>query len=1126
MPDGVPPKSQNPSTTALGIKVRVNGNWINALVDTGSSITIINENFLNKLQHKKVYGTTQRSYKTANNGDLKTKGLVDLNVKINHLTTKTTAEISSMVCTDLILGKDWCYENDVVINFQEETVKISRNVNNYVQQTEVQFNACHKRDNPVVTISANRECYTCETAFKSRNQLTQHLIEEDHGIQSPLNTRQADIFSKLEHLENEIQQRQTVFMLNKYQELFDVSKPSTINTSIHHTIQTGNHFPIYHHPRRTSNQIREIIQQETKKMLEEGIIRPSVSPWSSPVVIVRKKDGTPRFCIDYRKINNITQKDVYPLPRIEDIVDQLSGSTWFTKFDLKNGYFQVPILEEDKKKTAFATQDGLYEFNRLPQGLINSPPTFQRIMNETLGNLRWHVCLVYLDDIVVYSESFTQHLRDVEAVCTALSKSNFKLNVSKCEIFKQEITFLGYKIGNQSVSPSDDHIQAIRNFPTPKSAKHAYSFAQSANYFRKFIRNFAEIAAPLTKFNRKEVQFEWRSEEQDAFNTLKNQLTSPPVLHLPNRTSTFKIQTDASDIGIGGVLLQSTEDGDKPIGYASRLLSKSEKKYPTIEKEALALWWCITQKFNTYLQGQKFIVETDHRPLIWINKQAYNNARVDRWGIALQEYNYEIKHISGKKNQVADCLSRYPLEGTPGEEENDPVSPHGQTMAVTTRATAKKAVDGKSQTDECHIETSAEEVNNWNKNPIGFIDDDILREHQQRDPEIQNILKIKAKSSTFTLEENGILYAKKIRKNGRKYLLRYVPRSLVRNILLIYHDSTYNGAHFGVKKTFYKIRDRYFWPNQFRDIQDHVSSCIKCKTNNHLRRKPDGHLQPITPPLGIMEKVSMDFVGKIPKSSKGNQYIIVLTDLLSKFVIAKAVSDCTSTTAVKFLVEEVMLKFGIPKEIVTDNGTHFTSSLFDSLTQMMGCCHIKITPYHPQANGQCERYNATFLPKLLTLTNEKNSNWDEKLIPTTFNYNNTKHATTQFTPFELMFARECRLPADPLMEITLPTAHQYEADMRKYIQFAKEIARTNVKENQVEMKKRYDHNRRNPEYGIGDKVLIFNQHPVNKLSPKYIGPYTIIERLGSKTYRVQFEATASTYNVTVDNMQLIDKIVQ
>lgn len=670
--------------------MEVEGREIGALVDTGSTITLINRKLFEELENTHVMNRKTKSYRTANNGELKTNGLIKLEAKINN--TKTiTAEIAETICAPIILGRDWCYQHDAMIDFRRRLVIVQTGMGNGHQRLNIPFNSTPEDQQPIQTIEENHQCQLCEEAFTSRNKLMMHLKETSHGNQSPLNKTQTAMFEKTKHLQEQTQRSQTRFMINKYQELFDTSKPSVIKTTIQHTIRTGNHYPIYHHPRRTSNTIKEIIRSETEKMLKEGIIRPSSSPWSSPVVIVKKKDGTPRFCVDYRKINSITEKDVYPLPRIDEIIEQLSQSGWYTKFDLKNGYFQAPISEQDKKKTAFATPDGLFEFNRLPQGLINSPPTFQRLMNETLGNLRWKICVVYLDDIVIHSKSFEQHLKDVETVCSTLMKANFKLNEDKCELFQKEMTFLGYKINRNGLSPSNQHVTAIQNFPQPTSAKHAYSFVQTANYFRKFIRQFAEIAAPLTKFNRKDVKFIWGHEEQHAFDTLKHHLASAPILHLPNDTSNMKLQTDASENGIGGVLLQMTTDGYKPIGYASRLLTRAEKKYPTIEKEALALWWCITQKFKSYLHGQKFIVETDHRPLIWLNKQPYNNARVDRWGIALQEFEYDIKHIPGTKNQVADCLSRYPVESIPeGEDQQEPVTSDPHVLVVTTRSMKRR----------------------------------------------------------------------------------------------------------------------------------------------------------------------------------------------------------------------------------------------------------------------------------------------------------------------------------------------------------------------------------------------------------------------------------------------------
>ncbi|CAF4738552.1 unnamed protein product [Rotaria socialis] len=420
-------------------------------------------------------------------------------------------------------------------------------------------------------------CNHCGVHFSTELILYDHLF---YCCNKDFTCTTQNITPLVQHIDDPVKRIKVYLMLHHYYQLFDDSCLQGITCSPQCAINTHSQAPLAEHPRRVSHLNREIINNEVKKLLANGIIEPSNSPWASPVVIVKKSDGSPRFCIDYRRLNSITQKDVYPLPRIDDVIERLNGSHIFSKLDLRSGYFQVPLAPHERAKTAFTTPDGLWEFTRLPQGLKNSPSVFQRLMNQTLGSLRWDICLAYLDDIVVYSPSFDRHLLGVKQVCQAI-------NADGC-------------------SPTDDNIRSIVQFPTPQSSKAAHSFLQMVGFYRKFISRFAQISAPLNKFTCKGFPFIWTATEQSAFNQLKDAITYPAVLILPDPSQPYIIRTDASGGGIGAVVLQKlTSDcsGEsitpiyRPVAFASRSLKSAEKKYPAIELEALAIWWSVTQKF-------------------------------------------------------------------------------------------------------------------------------------------------------------------------------------------------------------------------------------------------------------------------------------------------------------------------------------------------------------------------------------------------------------------------------------------------------------------------------------------------------------------------------------------------
>ncbi|CAF4297784.1 unnamed protein product, partial [Rotaria sp. Silwood2] len=451
----------------------------------------------------------------------------------------------------------------------------------------------------------------------------------------------------VEHIVNLQEKTETRNIIGKYKKIFDTSSPTIALTPIHHTTPTGDHPPINSVPYRRSLQQQQALKKIIDPLEKSNQIRLSSSPWSSPVLLIKKKDDDYRFVVDYRKLNGITTKDSYPIPTIESTLQQLAGNCCFSKLDLRSGYFQVPISEIDKPKTAFITTTGLWEFNVLPMGLTNAPPSFQRIMYNLVVNGREHCCLVYLDDIIIFSKTFKDHMKHLDEILSILDKHRFQLNPSKCSIMRTKIDYLGHSINEYGIAPLYDNIKAIRELPIPDhpTLKQANEFIGGLGFYRKFIKSFSKIAAPihrvtnLTKDNTH--KFKWGEEQRQAVQQLKQIITGPDlVLEFPDPKLSYVLSTDASRVGLGAVLKQIAGDGRiKIIYYLSRVLTNTELRYSTTELEALAIVWAIT-KLRPYLLGKDFRIETDHCPLCQFHKKRSRNGRLDRWAIEiLFEYN-------------------------------------------------------------------------------------------------------------------------------------------------------------------------------------------------------------------------------------------------------------------------------------------------------------------------------------------------------------------------------------------------------------------------------------------------------------------------------------------------------
>ncbi|UYV61202.1 hypothetical protein LAZ67_1003805 [Cordylochernes scorpioides] len=838
-------------------------------------------------------------------------------------------------------------------------------------------------------------------------------------------------------------------ILGSFSGLFEFNKfPSNLTSTAKHKINTEDHPPIKRRPYRVSQVERQTIQNEVDKMLKGGIVQLSESPWSSPVVLVKKKNGSWRFCVDYRHLNKITKKDVYPLPRIDDTLDCLRGASYYSSMDLRSGYWQIEVDEADREKTAFITPDGLYEFKVMPFGLCNAPATFERMMDTLLRGLKWSMCLCYLDDIIVFSPTFDEHVRRLELVLRCLSKAGLVLNPDKCLFGTKRLSIFGHLVDGEGVHPDPSKVDAMSKFPTPKSLTDVRSFIGMCSYYRRFIKNFAQKAEPL---------------HRQAYESLKLALASEPVLaHFDEKYAT-ELHTDASGFGIGAVLVQVQGGSEKPIGYASRTLSTAEKNYSTTERECLAAIWAIG-KFRPYLFGHSFTIVTDHHSLCWLSGLKDPSGRLARWALRLQEYNVNVVYKNGRKHQDADCLSRNPIEANNPGESGDDIP----TLAALT---------------------------------------DIVAE-QRKDPVIVRISEecLKNDQNRFKII-NGALYKRNFDPVGQPWLL-VIPRHLRPDVLRSLHDNPTAG-HLGLAKTHDRIRRKYFWPGLLRSIRKYVGHCRECQRRKHAPLRPPGLLQPIPPTSVPFQRVGIDLLGRFPISHLGNKWIIVCTDYLTRYAITRALPSADAQQVAKFVLEDVVLKHGAPREIITDRGRGFQSKLISELTGLCSSAQRFTTAYHPQTNGLTERLNKTLADMMSMYVDVEQKEWDVILPFITFAYNTAKQDTTGFTPFSLIHGREAETTLDTLFPLLKDEDQEdYNREIVTRAEETRQLARLHTLRAQEGNKRLYDAKHREVSYQPGDKVWIFI--PVRKIGisekliKRYFGPYRpkeIVHVVRMKNYR-------------------------
>ena len=798
------------------------------------------------------------------------------------------------------------------------------------------------------------------------------------------------------------------------------------------------------------------LKQQLKDLTDKGYIQPSVSPFGAPVLFVPKKDGGMRMCVDYRALNRVTVHNRYPLPRIDELLDRLRGAKFFTKIDLRSGYHQIRVHPDDVHKTAFRTRYGHFEFLVLPFGLTNAPATFMHLMHSIFREHLDSFIIIFLDDILVYSGDMETHVTHVRQTLAILREHQLYAKVSKCSFFQHRVEYLGHIVSSEGLSPDPAKVAAVADWKVPTSVTEVRSFLGLAGYYRRFIPQFAKIAAPLTNLTRKNTPFTWSLREGEAFEQLKTVLLHAPVLQLADPERTFVVTTDASDFAIGAVLSQRWDDGEHPVAYESRKMNAAEGNYATHEKELLAVIHAL-RTWRHYLLGNSFTVVTDHNSLKYLHTQPNLSRRQARWAEFLAEFEFDFVYRPGKGNVVADALSRLNVANC------------GTTSKVHHREDLFRG----------------------------------LEQAYKKETETKRLLEGLGDRKDFQVIQNKIYYT----GNGRMQL--YLPMGDYRDLILKEcHDSRYAG-HLGVKKTAELILRDFYWPTVQADVATYVATCEDCQRNKPSNKRPAGLLQPLEVPGHRWERISMDFITHLPKTKTGYDALFVVNDYVTKLMILRPThSVATAVDTARLFVDSVVRAHGLPRVIVSDRDPRFTSHFWREVHRVMGTTLAMSSGFHPQTDGQTERANRSIEEMLRAFVGRRQNDWDERLGMIEFAYNNAVHSSSGFTPFYLCYGRHPVSPVNLLSQVE----SKNEAADSFLRQMEEDVAQaiSNLKRAQDKQKSYADKRRRELEFQVGDQVLLATKNlPLQvaaggsrKLGPLYCGPFTVLEKY-TAAYRLQ-----------------------
>lgn len=987
------------------LKVSIQDLDVMGLLDSGACISILGNNSHTHFDHLGFTFIKERltSCSVANGLKLESIGSIHLPVTFNNQTHVIRFYVIPSVVSDVILGCDFWKRFGLAPEI---------------------FEGINYRNAP-------RNFFACNLVENSEQI---HLVTPFDS----LSTEQRELASSV---------------VDKFSDISTEKAGLGRTTLIEHVIDTGDAAPIKARQYPLSPDKKEALYNELDRMLSLDVVSPSESPWNNPVLLVPKQNNEWRFCLDSRKLNAVTKCDSYAIPYIPQILDSLKEARFLSSIDLSSSFWQVPLHVDSQEKTTFTVPGrGSFKFKVMPFGLCGAPARQQRLMDMLINenfcsDIEHGKVFCYIDDIVICSDDFNTHLVLLNRVLEKLKMANLTINMEKCKFFRRSLKYLGYVVDEHGLRTDPEKVASILEFRTPTSAHDVKVFLGICSWYRRFIRNFSTIAAPLNRLTskgKKAPAFRWSEEAEDSFNKLKDALVSAPILAVPDFGKPFVVHCDASAYGLGGMLSQDIDGREHPIAYVSRSLNKAEQNYSATEREALAVIFAV-EKFQAYLGSKKFKVVTDHSSLKWFLKLENPSGRLARWGCRLSQYNFEVEHRRGTDNVVPDALSRLL-----------PVS----------------AIN--------NVNTSQTVADDWYDRLFKLCQDNPTNvpNYQIKDGKMYRYSKGKySLTSEFDWKEV-------VRKDRRESLIRE------------YH-SVPTAAHLGIFKTHRRLCLRYFWPGMFADVQNFIKACDTCAAYKHSTRQTPGLMGKPKVCDRPFQVVSVDLVGPLPRSTSGYTFLMVVTCCFSKYTLLFPLRRATSANVAKNFENHVILAHGVPETVIVDNGTQFTGSEFKEVLVRYNIPKHHYTPrYTPQVN-LVERYNKTVMTAVASFVEENHRSWDRHLSKIQFAINSAVNESTGFSPFFLVHAREPVINGtfyrDTEAEYSVSIPRDDYAGEFGCLREIYENVRVHMLNAHAKNATHYNLRRRDAKFSVGDVVWKANytqsdaqNFKMAKLAPKFI----------------------------------------